>query len=96
MKFDNTTKIDEAIKRTLQAAGIAEKVDRHKAVAFWAEIVGPKLAAKTTALRVEKDILKVRVASAPWRNELVFMKEDILKKIAERIGKGKINDIYFC
>jgi hypothetical protein len=37
----------------------------------------------------------VKVVNAPWRNELVFFKEEILKKIAARIGDGKINDIYF-
>jgi len=92
---ENTIRIGDLLKKTLQSAGIAERVDRQTAVAFWEEIVGPKLAEKTKALRVEKDILKVKVASAPWRNEMVFFKEDILKKIAERIGKDKINDIVF-
>lgn len=91
----NVIRIGELLKKTLQSAGIAERVDRQAAVTFWEEIVGPKLAEKTRALRVEKDILKVKVASAPWRNEMVFLKEEILNKIAERIGKGKINDIIF-
>ena len=95
MGSENTIRIGDLLKKTLQSAGIAERVDRQTAVAFWEEIVGPKLAEKTKALRVEKDILKVKVASAPWRNEMVFFKEDILKKIAERIGKDKINDIVF-
>jgi len=92
---ENVIRIGELLKKTLQSAGIAERVDRQVAVAFWEEIVGPKLAEKTRALRVEKDILKVKVSSAPWRNELVFFKNDILKKIAERIGEGKIKDIIF-
>ncbi len=92
---ENVIRIGELLKKTLQSAGIAEKVDRQAAVAFWEEIVGPKLAEKTKALRVENDILKVKVVSSPWRNELVFFKEDILKKIAERIGDDKIKDIIF-
>lgn len=95
MSEKNVIRIGELLKKTLKSAGIADRVDRQAAVAFWEEIVGPKLAEKTRALRVEKDILKVKVASSPWRNEMVFLKEDILKKIAERIGKGKINDIIF-
>ena len=92
---ETTIRIGDLLKKTLQAAGIAERVDRQTAVTFWEEIVGPKLAEKTKALRVENDVLKVKVASAPWRNEMVFFKEDILKKIAEKIGKNKINDIIF-
>jgi predicted nucleic acid-binding Zn ribbon protein len=92
---DTTIRIGDLLKKTLQSAGLAERVDRQTAVAFWAEIVGPKLAEKTRALRVENDVLKVKVSSAPWRNEMVFFKEDILKKIAEKIGPNKINDIIF-
>jgi len=95
MGKETAIRIGALLKQTLQAAGIAERVDRQTAVAFWAEIVGPKLAEKTKALRVEKDLLKVKVVSATWRNEMVFFKETILKKIAERIGADKIKDIYF-
>jgi predicted nucleic acid-binding Zn ribbon protein len=95
MGSETTVRIGKLLRQTLEAAGIAERVDRQAAITFWAEIVGAKLASKTTALRVEKDILKVKAVSAPWRNELVFFKKTILKKIAKRIGEGKINDIYF-
>jgi predicted nucleic acid-binding Zn ribbon protein len=95
MNKENTFKIGDLIKQSLQSVGIAEKIEKQMAVAYWPEIVGAKLAEKTTAIKVEKDILKVKVVNAPWRNELVFFKEDILKKIAARIGDGKINDIYF-
>jgi predicted nucleic acid-binding Zn ribbon protein len=95
METENTFKIGDLIRQSLKSVGIAEKVEKQMAVAHWPEIVGDILAAKTTAIRVEKDILKVKVVNAPWRNELVFFKEEILKKIAARIGDGKINDIYF-
>lgn len=95
MADGSTTRIGKLLRETLEKAGLAERVDRQMAVAFWAEIVGPKLAAKTKALRVEKDVLKVKVESAPWRNELVFLKDLIKKRIALKIGEGKINDIVF-
>jgi len=95
MKNEGAIRISTLLKKTLESAGIAERVDRQMAVAFWEEIVGPKLAQKTKALKVEKDVLKVRAISAPWRNELIFFKQTILKKIAAKIGKGKINDILF-
>jgi len=88
-------KIGELIRKTLQSIGIAERVDKQAIVAFWPEIVGQKLAEKTAAIKIEKDILKVKVVNAPWRNELVFFKDEILQKISARIGEGKIRDIYF-
>jgi len=95
MSVDNSFKIGDLIRQSLKSVGIAEKIEKQMAVAYWPEIVGAKLAEKTTAVKVEKDVLKVKVVNAPWRNELVFFKEEILKKIAARIGDGKINDIYF-
>lgn len=95
MSVDTPFKIGDLIRQSLQSVGIAEKVEKQMAVAYWREIVGDILAEKTTAVKVEKDILKVKVVNAPWRNELIFFKEEILKKIAARIGDGKINDIYF-
>ncbi len=95
MGVDNSFKIGDLIRQSLKSVGIAEKVEKQMAVAYWPEIVGDILAQKTTAVRVEKDIIKVKVVNASWRNELVFFKEEILKKIAARIGEGKINDIYF-
>ncbi len=95
MAKENVIRIGDLLKKTLQSAGIAERVDRQAAIVFWEEIVGPKLAEKTKALRIERDVLKVKVVSAPWRNELIFFKEDILRKIAERIGEGKVKDIVF-
>ena len=95
MRGETSIRIGSFFRKTLESAGIADRVDRQMAVAFWEEIVGEKLASKTKALKVEKDVLKVRVVSSSWRNELVFFKKEILKKIAKRIGKGKINDIYF-
>ena len=95
MAGETTIRIGTLLRKTLESAGIADKVDRQMAVAFWEDIVGSKLASKTTALKVEKDVLKVKVISSSWRNELVFLKKAILKKVARRIGKGKINDIYF-
>jgi predicted nucleic acid-binding Zn ribbon protein len=96
MNNEGTFKIGDLVRKALQSVGIAERLDKQMAVTFWPEIVGEKLAEKSQAIRVEKDILKVKVISAPWRNELVFFKQDILKKIAAKIGEGKINDIYFC
>ncbi len=96
MVKDNTLKIGELVKKALKSAGIAERVEKQQAIVFWPEIVGPEIAQKTSAIRIEKDILIVKVVSATWRNELVFFKKEILKKIGKRIGNGKIKDIYFC
>ena len=45
--------------------------------------------------RVENGLLYVRVASAPWRQELSYLKAEILDKIHREINGASIHDIIF-
>ena len=57
----------------------------------WAELVGPQIAAVTAPESVTPDgVLRVRVASAPWANELSLMAPKILARLnAGRSGRVK-------
>jgi len=89
------SQLGEILKKTLQAAGIAERLEKQSAITAWPEIVGQALAENAIPIKIDKDTLIVRAKSAAWRNELIFFKPQILAKIAERIGKDKIKDIVF-
>lgn len=89
------TQIGEIIKKSLQSAGISERLEKQSVITSWPEIVGQALAENATPIKIDKDVLKVQAKSAAWRNELVFFKNLIMKKIADRIGENKINDIVF-
>ncbi len=89
------SQIGEILKKALQSAGIAERLEKQTAITAWPEIVGRTLAENAIPIKIEKDTLIVRAKSAAWRNELIFLKPQILAKIAERIGEDKIKDIVF-
>ena len=61
----------------------------------WAELVGEKLAAVSECSRVDNGILYVRVSSAPWRQEIVFIKKYILDTIRKETPCTSIRDIVF-
>jgi hypothetical protein len=61
----------------------------------WATLVGDQLAGVTECTRVERGILFVRVTSAPWRQEISFMKQLFLSKIHRETGCTTIKDIVF-
>jgi len=65
------------------------------AVTLWPEIVGPKIAEHTRAVEVDGSALVVIVDSPAWIVQLRFLKPQLLRKVAGRVGKGLIGDVRF-
>ena len=87
--------LSSVIEKLLVKRGIEKPVKRYQVFSDWEVIVGEKIAAVTTPERIDKDRLIVRVKSDVWRNELLFHKGVIQKKIEARLGRSEINDIIF-
>lgn len=87
--------IGDAVKEFLQSQGFTEKIEQADVVRMWPEIAGDKIASMTEAKRISKGLLTVKVADSAWRNELVYMRETLRKKINSRIGKELVKDIKF-
>jgi len=75
--------------------GIRKRLLEWRACCLWKEVVGEAIARHATAVGVQEGVLVVRVQSAPWRNELFFMKSDIVDKVNRKVGHKVIKDIRF-
>jgi hypothetical protein len=87
-------KVGGLIGGFLQRLGLAERLSRQNAVIAWPEIAGPRIAEESEAVRIDGDTLIVRVHKAAWRQQLVFLKAELLSKLESKIGKG-VTDIRF-
>ncbi|MFQ5560676.1 MAG: DUF721 domain-containing protein, partial [Nitrospinota bacterium] len=67
-----------AISTLLKELGIEGKLKQYEALNDWAAIVGEKISNVTTAEKVQDGILYIKVKNSAWRNELLYMKSDIL------------------
>jgi predicted nucleic acid-binding Zn ribbon protein len=65
------------------------------AVDLWPQIAGPKTAEHTRAVEVDGKTLVIVVDSPAWIAQLRFLKPQLLKRIAGRVGKGLIGDLRF-
>jgi predicted nucleic acid-binding Zn ribbon protein len=88
-------KIGTIIESVLNERGYLTVCRELAVVRAWPSIVGETLSAMAQCTRVEQGILYVRVASAPWRQEIVFMKQQLLLKIRSQTGCVTIRDIVF-
>ncbi len=84
----------------LQQYGLTQRLKEFQIVEYWPEVVGEQIAKITQAREVKDGRLYVEVssldnASSAWRNELYFLKADIIAKLNKKIGQNIIHDIMF-
>ena len=85
--------IGAAIKEWLRANGLDQKVQEHSVPGYWEEIVGEAFARHAKVERVDAGRLFVSVESAAWRTELMLRREDILRRLNERLGAEIVKEL---
>lgn len=85
------TPLADALTSYFKQAGLTKRVQQAGIIEEWAELVGPQIAAVTSPESVTPDgVLRVRVATAAWANELSLMSPRILARLnAGRSGRVK-------
>ncbi|MBF0137710.1 MAG: DUF721 domain-containing protein [Magnetococcus sp. DMHC-1] len=59
----------------------------------WVTAVGPQLAQHTEPLRLSDGTLTIRVDSPAWKNELEFIKHELLERLAPLLPPGSLQRI---
>jgi predicted nucleic acid-binding Zn ribbon protein len=95
MKSSIPTTFDKALSSALDSLGLSNKIKQYDVINLWSSIVGQQIATVASAERIEKGILFVHVKTSPWRNELIFLKKTLIKKINEEMHQEVVNDIVF-
>jgi len=76
--------------------GIEKKLQEQTAITMWPGVVGDRIAQESHPLYVNGGKLFLYVEKAVWRNELNFMKREIIQKLNQSVGTDVIRDIVFC
>ena len=95
MKQVSPVKISEGIAAALNELGLGKKIKQYDALNVWSEVVGEQIAAVTEPERVAGGKLFVRVSRSTWRNELTFLKKEIIERLNAKLGAQIVNDIIF-
>lgn len=75
--------------------GMTKRLREFEAVDIWDEVVGSHIAQVAHAERIDAGTLVVRVERATWRNELQFLKRELIDRINARLGTTVVTDIVF-
>ena len=95
MKASSPKRLSEGIEAVLHELGMGKKIKQYGVIDLWASIVGEQIAKVAVAEHVSGGKLFVRVARATWRNELIFLKKDLIRKINGALNEEIITDIIF-
>jgi len=95
MKRSEPKELGVALAAVLKDLGLGKKIKQVKALDVWRRVVGERIAQVAVPERIDEGKLVVRVSKAPWRNELVFLKREIIAKLNAALGDEVVKDIHF-
>jgi predicted nucleic acid-binding Zn ribbon protein len=81
------------LERLLRRLGLDRRLEEQRAVAAWAEVVGPAIAAQARAAAVRDGVLFVDVASNVWMQELGLLRDSIAARLNAHLGAPMVRKI---
>jgi len=89
----NTRKINEVLKEFLHENKLDIKFKERELIESWEELVGRTINRATKDIYIRNRKLFVVLSSSVVRNELYMLKDEIVRKLNERIGEPIISEL---
>jgi predicted nucleic acid-binding Zn ribbon protein len=83
------------LQQAVRASGIDVDLDAYRLWQHWKDTVGATIAENTRPEAIKGKLLLVHVSSAPWMQQLQFLKPELIEKLNQTLGKDMIEDIRF-
>ncbi len=93
-KMPRPMAVGELLTAAFTGTPVEKRLDEGKIWVVWDAAVGEQIAAKARPVAFRDGTLTVAVASAPWMQQLTFLKEQIKAKVNERLGGILVREIY--
>jgi len=88
------TPVAALLAETFRGKPMEKRLGEAEIWRVWEGAVGIQIASKARPSKFNDGVLTVVVTSAPWMQQLNFMKRDIVERLNEKIGKSLVREIY--
>ena len=88
--------LGEALKKFLEKSRIKNSIQSMQIEDHWLKLMGETIAKYTDRIEIKNGTLFIYTEVAPLKNELVFQKELIVKRINESLGDDVVTDVVIC
>ena len=86
--------LKQLIDKMLRSYGLGDKLYEMSLVKSWEELVGKMIANHTKDIYFNKGVLYVQLDSSTLRQELSYVKSDLIQKLNDKAGKVMVKDIH--
>ena len=86
-------KMGDAIKQFLNQSRIKGDIQALQIEDLWEKIMGKTIARYTDNLKVINRTLFITTTVGPLKQELLYQKESIIKRVNETLGENAINNV---
>lgn len=87
--------LKEALEKLLKEYRLEDKLNETKLVGAWEKVAGQLIARHTRDIYVKDRVLYIHTDTAVLKQELTYMKTQLLDKLNKAAGKPVIDDIRF-
>jgi hypothetical protein len=93
-KMPRPVAVADLLSAVFQGKPAEKRLKEGKIWLVWDAAVGAQIAGKAHPISFRDGVLTVAVASAPWMQQLTYLKQGMIEKLNERLGSALIRDIY--
>jgi len=87
--------LGSVLEGLLRETGIQKELTLYRLIEHWQAVVGPQIASHTAPQTLRFHTLTLGVDSAPWMNQLLFFKKEMIEKTNRFLGKPLLKEICF-
>lgn len=85
--------LKDAINKFLGSSRLKSGIRAARIEEVWEEIMGKTIAKYTDKIQIAGDKLFITTSVAPLKNELLFQKEMIIKRVNESLGENAVKEV---
>lgn len=93
IKRKNEQTLGEAIDQMIDAYRMGPRMDEHRLITEWEQIVGKTIAKHTCNLRLKGSTLIMYCDSSTLKQEIIFSRSAMMQLINQAMGKNIIDQI---
>lgn len=93
MRKSNQQTIGQLLELFVKQNKLENRLEEVEMESRWKEIVGEYIARHTSAIKIHKGILFLRIDSPACREELMYRKSQVVEEINKQAGKKIISEI---
>jgi hypothetical protein len=85
--------LSSLLHKSFDGTGLGERLKDLVIWQHWEQVVGAAIARRARPLRLSGGVLTVVVGSAPWMQQLTFMKADLVSRLNSCLGEDGVREI---